>query len=162
MHPAVIDFVSTHRPAFAGDVLDVGGRDVNGSPAALFADAESYTTVDLVDGPGVDIVGDVCNLGLVEVADVALCLEVLEHAPDWPAVVAACADALRTGGTLIVTCAGPGRAPHSASDGGALRPGEHYRNVSADELFEALVSAGLTVDVCQEVGSDTQATARRL
>jgi len=42
---------------------------------------------------------------------------------------------LNAGGVLIVTTASPARAPHSAIDGGALRPGEHYAGVSEDDLM---------------------------
>jgi hypothetical protein len=35
---------------------------------------------------------------------------------------------------FIVTTATTGRAPHSAVDGGVLRAGEFYRNVSPEEL----------------------------
>jgi hypothetical protein len=41
-------------------------------------------------------------------------------------------------GRIIITCAGPGRDPHSAIDGGELRPDEHYANISQQEMREAL------------------------
>ena len=38
------------------------------------------------------------------------------------------------GGVFIMTAAGEGRLPHSAIDGGPLRQGEFYHNVTASEL----------------------------
>lgn len=161
MHIAVIEFVTAHRPDAAGDVLDVGGRDINGSPRHHFADATTYTVIDLHDAPGVDVVGDICEFGLTEVADTVLCLEVLEHAEAWREIVAACARACRPGGSVLVTCAGPGRPPHSAMDGNELHDGEHYANVAADELAEAMTAAGLTIEVAEQVGQDVRAVGRR-
>lgn len=157
MHGAVLDYVEANLPATAGDVLDVGGRDINGSPRHLFADAESYMVVDPQEGPNVDLVADIVGLALEDFADTVLCLEVLEHAKDWREIVAACAVACRPGGTVIVTCAGPGRLPHSAVDGGAMRPGEWYQNVTSDELAEAMTLAGLVVRA-EQFDTDTRAT----
>ena len=161
MHSAVATFVDQFRPADVGSVLDVGGRDVNGSVRRFFGDAD-WLSVDLMDGPDVDIVGDITEVEFERQLDVVLSLEVLEHAENWAGIVAACADACADGGTVLVTCAGPGRGEHSAVDGGALRAGEWYRNVDCDELRAALESAGLVVAVCRQVGEDTQAMARRV
>ena len=161
MHQEALDYVARMRPEFAGDVLDVGGRDVNGTPRGVFTDAATYIAVDLVAGPGVDLVGDICAMGFEDFADTVLCLEVLEHAENWRGVVAACAAAVRPGGTVLITCAGPGREPHSASDGGPLLDGEYYMNVAADELFDAMFEAGLVTTTAQS-GGDTRACGRRV
>lgn len=158
MHQAVLDFVAEHRPDTATAVLDIGGRDINGTPRQIFADAETYTSVDLHPGPGVDIAGDIRDLGLTDIADVVLCLEVLEHAEPWRAIVAAAVTACEPGGTILITCAGPARTPHSAVDGGPLRDGEYYANITADELSQALAAAGVT-SMVQELGADIQAWA---
>lgn len=160
MHSAALAWVQRCVPEAPGDVLDVGGRDINGSPKPLFWAADTYVTVDLVQAPGVDIAGDICDMGFVAFADTVLCLEVLEHAENWAEIVASCAAALRPRGTLIVTCAGPGRAEHSAADGGPLRPGEWYRNVSTGELFDVMAGCGLEVGV-DRLGEDTRAVGRK-
>lgn len=161
MHQAALQWVERCAPLLPGDVLDVGGRDVNGTPRHLFELASSFRTVDLRPGPNVDVVGDICQLGLVAVADTVLCLEVLEHAENWTQIVAACARALRPGGCLIVTCAGPGRPEHSAVDGNELRDGEWYRNVSCGDLSDAIERAGLMAMVDRE-GHDTRGFGRLL
>ena len=157
MHGAAMAYVEANRPDVAGDVLDVGGRDINGSPRHLFADATTYLVVDPQEGENVDLVADIVGLGLEDFADTVLCLEVLEHAENWRGIVAACATACRSGGTVIVTCAGPGRAPHSAVDGGPVRPDEWYRNVGSDELAEAMTECGLLVQA-ERFDEDTRAT----
>ena len=157
MHGAVLSYVEANLPDVAADVLDVGGRDINGSPRHLFANASTYLVVDPQEGPNVDIVADIVGLQFEDFADTVLCLEVLEHAENWRDIVAACAAACRPGGTVIVTCAGPGRAPHSAVDGGPVQAGEWYRNISSDELAEAMAACGLLVRA-ERFDEDTRAT----
>ena len=53
------------------------------------------------------------------------------------------ADVLAPGGALLITCAGPGRLPHSAVDGGPLQTGEYYAGIPADVLKAWLTQAGL-------------------
>lgn len=156
LHHEVARFIANHRPDVPGRVLDVGGRDINGTVRFLFLDSTSYTSVDLYDGPAVDIVGDICDLGLENAYETVICAEVLEHAPNWAGIVESCAKALVPGGYLVMTCAGPGRPPHSALDEAPIRPDEHYRNVSAVELEAAFDSAGIDPVLVQEVGLDTQ------
>lgn len=160
MHGEALAWVKRFLPEHPGDVLDVGGRDINGSPRHLFPDATTYYVVDLVDGPNVDLVADITAGGLIDFADTVLCLEVLEHAQNWADIVTACADACRTGGTVIVTCAGPGRGPHSASDGGPLQDGEWYQNVTTEDLFDAMWLAGLDT-ITDSLGPDTRAVGRK-
>jgi len=160
MHSAALKWVQRCRPEVPGDVLDVGGRDVNGSPRGLFGDAVTYVAVDLFEGPGVDIVGDICDMGFEDFADTVLCLEVLEHAENWRGIVAALAAACRPQGTVIVTCAGPGREPHSAHDGGPVRDDEWYENVSCGDLSDAMTDAGLYVTT-DRLGPDTRAFGRK-
>jgi hypothetical protein len=136
MHQAALDFVGRcvthHGPWF--EVIDVGGRDVNGSPRPLFWKSR-YTVVDLEAGPGVDVVADARSWAPETPPDCVLCLEVLEHTPGWWGLLERLSGWLTPGGALIVTCAGPGRDPHSGHDGGPVRPGEWYENRTVDELI---------------------------
>jgi hypothetical protein len=56
---------------------------------------------------------------------------------------------LAPGGRLVVTAAAPPRAPHSAVDGGPLRPGEHYRNVDPDALGAWLRGVGFVCETLE-------------
>jgi SAM-dependent methyltransferase len=114
-------------------VVEVGSRNVNGEVRSL-VDADTYIGIDLEDGPGVDVVAD-CRLWEPPwKASLVIAAEVLEHAPDPRAVVDACIGYLRPGGRLVITCAGPGREPHSGHDGGPNVDGEHYANIDPDDL----------------------------
>lgn len=141
-------------------VLDIGGRDINGSPRALFPNAD-YVVLDVRDEPGVDIVADAATWIPDRAYDVVVCTEVFEHTPVWRGIARTAHAALKPGGLLVTTMAGPGRAPHSAHDGGTLRQGEYYGNVDPLDLDKTLNGVGfMEVDIdC--VGTDVRASARR-
>lgn len=161
MHAEALAWVRRYATAGPVAVLDIGGRDINGTCRPLFPAAAVYTSVDLQPGRGVDVVADITTWTPDRAYDLVLCAEVFEHTAAWRDICAAAHGACRPGGRLVVTCAGPGRAPHSAVDGAELRPGEHYANVTADELADALTAAGW-VDVETDVlGADVRATAVR-
>lgn len=153
MHAEAYAWVAEHAKP-SKRVLDIGGRDINGTPRALFPFAE-YTVIDLEPGVNVNVVADVTQWETEDRFDTVLCLEVLEHVEKWPLILDA-AHRLCTG-TLIVTCAGPGRAPHSAYDGGPVGPDEWYANVDPGELWHALRAwQHVQVDV---LGTDVRAVA---
>jgi hypothetical protein len=163
VHAEAYAWVAAHATTAAVDVLDIGGRDINGTPRNLFFGATRYRCLDILDGPGVDIVADAATWRPDRAYGVVVCCEVFEHTDAWPLICATAYDALAPGGLLIATMAGPGRAPHSAYDGGPLREDEHYANVSAAELGDTLAACGF-VDVVtdyQPGPGDTRATARR-
>ena len=160
MHDAVADYCRAWATTGPGTGLDLGGRDLNGHPRDLWPGVR-WLVLDLRPGPGVDVVADATVDQDHGVYDVVLCTEVLEHVEDWPAVVATSARALAAGGRLVITCAGPGRAPHSGITAAGITPGEWYRNVSHHELAAVLVEHGLMVDDCRQAGLDTQAAAHR-
>lgn len=135
MHPEALAYVArvVSRTGGYATVVDIGGRDINGSPRFLFAGSH-YTSIDLVDGSGVDVVCDAAAWAPEAPVDAVVCCEVLEHATDPGGLVKAAISWLLPGGRLIVTAACDPRAPHSAGDGGALRDGEHYANVDPARL----------------------------
>ena len=156
MHAAARAFVERWvRPDTDDPVIEIGSRNVNGGLRDLFPRApehQTYVGIDIADGPGVDIVCDAADYVPPELVDLVLCCEVLEHAERWQAVLLAAASWLRPGGRLIVTCAGPGRPPHSAVDGGELRQGEYYWNLTTWELVDALAGAGIRIEACEYDG----------
>ena len=160
MHEAVADFCVNHANPGHGAGLDIGGRDVNGHARDLWPNVD-WTILDTVAATGVDIVADARTWVPDREYHLVLCTEVLEHVEGWDQIVRTAHKALAPGGYLVVTCAGPGRAPHSGREATELQPDEYYRNVAPDELADALTAAGFTIDVCQQVGLDTQAVAIR-
>lgn len=132
-------------------VLDLGGRDINGSVRDLLPTAQ-WTGCDIVPGPGVDLVHDATRPWPpgFDRFDVVVCTEVLEHVKAWPALLATAAQALEPGGAeaLFVTCASVGRPAHGAAGARFPGPDEWYANVPAEVLQDRL--AGLFRQVAVE------------
>ena len=122
-----------------GPVLEIGGRNINGTVRPLFDAIGPYASIDLYKGPGVDLVGDVCELDPVKTAQrlfkratvaCVVCCEVLEHATEPAKMCRWAHRILKSGGVFILTAANQFRSTHSGIDGGALQKGEHYQGVS--------------------------------
>lgn len=164
MHKQAMDWIAQHASDEEVDILDLGGRNVNGSPAYLWPHAISYTVLDIVDGPEVDIVADAGTWEPPENSwDVVLCAELFEHTVNWPDICRTAYKALCPGGMLIVTTAGPGRPLHSANGLMVLPPGEYYANVPGFELRRVLTETGfrdIVIDTKPDP-SDTRAVATK-
>lgn len=161
MHPEAHEWVARHRTDDPVVVLDIGGRNINGTVRGLFRGAD-YTALDILAGDGVDVVADAASWVPDRAYDVVVCCEVFEHTAVWPQICATAFVALKPGGKFVVTCAGPGRGEHSAIDGQFhLHPGEHYANVPAGDLGAVLTGCGF-VDITTEQRTgpcDTRAVA---
>lgn len=148
-------------------MIEIGSLDINGTVRPLF-DGSEYVGLDMQKGPGVDWVGDAVDFKPEKKANYVVCCETLEHAPNWRELVKKGIEWLDEDGVFLITCAGPGRKPHSAVDGSYnVRDFEHYENVGPRELTEALMpefvtegTADLAINV-KTLGQDTQAVARR-
>lgn len=157
MHDAAYRWVERHATDKIVKVLEIGSRDINGTVRELFPNAVRYVGVDIADGIGVNIVADAAELCLDEMFDVAVSTEVLEHAERWRDIVQRMAAHLVPGGHLILTAAGPGRAPHSAT-GGPVGD-EYYANVSVGDLLNVLAGCGLRCVAVDQTGDDIRAYA---
>lgn len=113
-------------------VLEIGSYNVNGTIRPLWPGAH-YHGIDARPGPCVDEVADGERYDGRESYDVVVTCETMEHARNPRAIIAAAWRSLRPGGRLILTAAGPGRAPHGC-DGGWLPPTEAYANISPADL----------------------------
>jgi SAM-dependent methyltransferase len=164
MHEQAMEWIAKYATTDPVSVLDLGGRDINGSPRELWPNATSYTVLDVTPGPNVDIVADAATWQPGGRRwDVAVAAELFEHTDQWPAICQTAWRALRPGGRFIVTTAAPGRPPHSGVDGNALKFGEYYANVHPDRLCEALEWAGfaeVVVDM-QPSPADVRAVATK-
>lgn len=162
MHDEARAFVEAHRSDEALAVLELGGRFINGGVRDLFPNADPYVSLDIVPGPGVDVVANAATWVPDRRYDLVVSTELFEHTPEWPEILATAAAACRPGGRLVLTMAGPGRSPHGAG-GGGIQPGEYYANVDPLALRDHLQLAGwvdVDVDYLEHPG-DTRATARR-
>jgi hypothetical protein len=157
MHPGAYNFVSYIARCLPPRrrVCELGSRDVNGSVRGLFPGAQ-YIGVDSEPGPGVDAIGNGATWKPEppQPFDTVVSTEVLEHTSEAEAICANAYQLLEKGGVFIVTAATIGRGPHSAIDGGTLRHGEFYRNVSPVLLQEwlkpfhfVMVDTGTATDV---------------
>jgi len=167
MHEAVLTWIGQFRSLDDLAVLDIGGRDLNGSPRMFFPNASPYHVLDLRPGVNVDIVADAASWQPVldfpagEAGyDLVVCTEVFEHTASWPAILATAWRSLRPGGWLLFTCAGPGRPAHSGIEAvPGLIDGEYYANVSPQEIREQLENQGWIKIETHLLGTDTQGCA---
>jgi len=122
-------------------VLEIGSYDVNGSIRSLF-DTEHYVGVDLVAGPGVDVVADGQSVDYPDATfDAVLSCEVFEHNPFWQETFENMHRMLKPGGLLIMTCASRGRREHGTtrtspenSTGTQSLEWDYYRNLTAADF----------------------------
>jgi len=162
MHPEARAYVETRRTDEPLAVLEIGGRFINGGVRDLFPNADPYVSLDIVEGPGVDIVANAATWSPDRLYDLVVCTEVFEHTPEWPGILRTMAEACRPGGRLVLTMAGPNRSPHG-SGGGPWEAGEFYANVEPAALQAEMSATGWTdiaVDYLPSPG-DTRATATR-
>lgn len=157
MHKEARDYCEKYQHTGVGYGLDIGGRDVNGEVRSLWPQLQ-WTVIDLLPQThAIDSIYDlhVATYYQTDAAtwepdreyDLILCTEVFEHTEHWRAICAMAYEALALGANFIITCAGPGRVPHSGIDGGRLREGEWYDNLTATDLFTILDGVGFTVNV---------------
>jgi SAM-dependent methyltransferase len=138
-------------------VVEIGALCVNGGVRGLLRGAR-YTGIDLRAGPGVDLVADGAVWQPPEPVACVICLEVLEHAEHPRAVVENALRMLRPGGVLILSAAGPNRAPHGWY-GQGVTEGESYQAIYPDDLH--LWLAGVDHEVTESAdGADVYAWAK--
>ena len=99
-------------------VIEVGSYDVNGSlrPILQAWGPLSYVGVDLVPGPGVDVVCPAEELAArfgAESFDLVVSTEMVEHVRDWRAVFTNMMALCRPGGLVLVTTRSPGYPYHA-------------------------------------------------
>ena len=137
MHDAAMAWVAECVARFdlAGrDVLDLGGRDINGTPRHLFNGR--YVVVDIKRGGGVDIVADAATFDLGERFAVVVCTELFEHTPDGAAIVGPPPTISPTAGCSWRRWPAP--AGHRTRRRAAVAAGELYRNVEPGDLEDWL------------------------
>jgi len=153
MHEEAVSFCemvrSKHPELFIkAKVLDVGSCDVNGNNRYLFTDCQ-YTGLDVSAGPNVDVV---CRMHESDLSsdqfDVVICTEMLEHDPNWGESLQHMYRVLKQNGLMLITCATTGRPEHGTARSGTehdnpglVTLGEHYRNLTVDDLRAAFGGA---------------------
>lgn len=161
MHEAVRIYLRNFASEEECEVLDIGGRSVNGSAREFFPNAH-YTSLDIRPGEDVDIVADAAYWDPAgREWDLVVSTGTLEHTPHYPEILATAYKACRPGGYLVVTCAGPGFDSHCAFQESKPLPGEYYENVTPEGLESALSKAGWQEIQIKRAFVDLFASARR-
>jgi hypothetical protein len=161
MHPDALLFIG-HNIGKPDTVLEYGSLNINGTARATAPHA-NWFGIDTQAGPGVDLVADASEYVHTHPVDVVVCAEVLEHSPKAGAITRNAWLSLKPSGLFLMTCATDGRAPHSAVDGGPVRPDEYYRNVPADDYRITLEHVGFDVEALEvhPVRGDLYVRARK-
>tara|TARA_Y100000592_G_scaffold100622_1_gene181548 strand:+ start:2368 stop:2898 length:531 start_codon:yes stop_codon:yes gene_type:complete len=119
-------------------VLELGSRDINGSPRSVCEGVSEYIGIDFHGGKGVDIAG-VAHHVIAERDlkgfDLIVSTEMLEHDPYWEDTIKAAVGALADGGLLLITCASKKRGEHNLED--SPEPG-YYRGLDPGEIVAVL------------------------
>lgn len=145
-HPEQREFCETVKGLFPSKfidvtVLDVGSVDINGSNRYLFTGNSEYIGLDIVAGKNVDIVCRIVDFVPEKQYDVVISTEMLEHDSQWKGSVQKMYSLVKSGGLLLITCAGTGRPvhgtfEHNPQDSPATL--SYYKNISAEMLMRVL------------------------
>jgi hypothetical protein len=126
-HESVIDFgksVLRLEHLHKKDVVEVGSRNVNGSLREYVEQFKphSYLGLDLIPGPGVDMLVDICNIPIDRFppSDLVICTEMLEHVKSWKSAVFNIKRLCKVGGYVLLTTRSEGFKKHEY-------PGDYWR-----------------------------------
>ena len=145
MHTEVRHCLAVVRDAFpeffAGvSVFEIGSADINGSVRPHFQSTD-YVGVDLIPGPGVDVVGQGEDVRLDRLFDVAVSTECLEHNPKFMETLENMVRHVRPGGMVLFTCASTGRPEHGTqrsdrgdSPGTIAHGWNYYKNLEPEDF----------------------------
>lgn len=135
-------------------VIEIGSYDVNGSIRQLFPVAVEFVGIDLVTGPGVDVVcgGDEYDEASNSL-DVAISCECFEHNPFWLETFINMIRMVKPQGMVLFTCASRGRVEHGtkrtmpgASPGTQAVGLDYYQNLTEND-FRTRINLSLHFDV---------------
>lgn len=117
--------VKSFFPEFfkGGDILEVGSLNINGTVRDFFESPKNYIGIDLMDGPGVDMICAGKDFDLFpefpnnpgKGYDVVISTECFEHDKDWKDTFKNMHHLVHNGGMVMFTCASTGRHEHGTT-----------------------------------------------
>lgn len=146
---AFIKKTKDHFPEFFSgcEVLEVGSLNINGTVRDFFTENKGYLGIDLLEGPGVDLVCSGRTLAHAdEYYDTVVSTECFEHDKDWKDTFANMFRMTRKGGLVLFTCASIGRAEHGTtrtSPADSPATNDYYQNLSAEDFRNAFDIEGM-------------------
>jgi len=144
MHQSSMDimrkFVEENKLSEGKIVLDIGSYDYNGSYRTLFSNPKNrYIGVDIVPGPGVDLIIDSHAWELLKDVDAVISGQTFEHVENIPYLLMRIYEVLRPGGLLCIISPSAG-------------PKHDYPiwrgHFTKKEMTDFVKTAGFTVDSC--------------
>lgn len=133
-------------------IIEVGSYDLNGSmrPVVAAWKPAEYVGVDIVPGPGVDIVcaaDDTVKRFGKERFDVVISTETIEHVRDWRKVVSNLKNLCAPEGVILVTTCMPGHYYHPHPDDFWRYTPDDFREIFSDCTIETIASDPRTLGV---------------
>ena len=138
----ITDCLSTIKNDFNNpDVLEVGSYNVNSLVNyRKFIGNCNYLGIDLIEGPGVDLVLEGENINkLNKKFDLIISAECFEHAENWKCVFRQMVDSIKEHGYIILTIASKGRLEHGTKRTiNSHSPGtdDYYKNLTKRDFFK--------------------------
>lgn len=152
-----------YQPKF-NNILEIGSLDICGSQRNydflgsgekwidLVSYTKKYTGLDLVEGRGVDVIGNSHNMPFEDdVFDLILCLNMLEHDDNAKKTLSEARRVLQKGKPFILTFANEKHGEHKDLGGGS----DYYQNINKNKIYNFMNSAGFHNFEYMEEGGDT-------
>lgn len=165
MHAEIKDFLTRMTRLYPNEfssqkVLECGSYDINGNPRQFFTSAKEYIGIDWRPGNGVDAVSLVHDYqGRPDgYFDFIVSTSLLEHDPHWTDSIQRMCDLVKEGGSVLITCAGPGFHQHEVETSPAFMrgfnrtsSGSYYRNLTANDVLASLTRFNrFATIICEE------------
>jgi SAM-dependent methyltransferase len=126
-------------------IVEIGSYDINGTVRNYFPDCSRYVGIDLISGPGVDILASGHEFGISNDFDLAISCECFEHNPYWLETFLNMIRVVRPGGVVLFTCATLGRPEHgtlrtdeSSNIGGIATGWHYYLNLTSKDFYRRI------------------------
>jgi SAM-dependent methyltransferase len=145
-HPEQLAFVEIIGKNVKADesfsAIEIGSYDVNGNTRGKFSGNVNWIGVDLVSGPGVDIVNFGHKVDFDDNSfDISISCECFEHDPHWVETFRNMVRMTKPSGIVLFTCASKGRPEHGTTRSQPnLSPGtqavgvDYYSNLSKTDF----------------------------